>query len=141
MKLTLRIWLLGISSNDSDCCKWDLSGDAEGEAWEWTGGGGILSFEEELEDPIPAFIAAKTSPFSRVPRGPDAFSVDASNPNSVISNFADGLILVKLDFSALTSFLDSCCCGFSFLISEPLLTLAFTISMSSGSSTLQKSRY
>lgn len=140
MKLTLRIWLLGISSNDFDCCNLDFSGDAEGEAWEPIGDGGIFSFEEELEDPIPDFIAAKTSPFSKVPRGPDAFNVDASNPNSVINNFADGLILVKLDFSALTTFLDSCSCGFSFFTSEPL-TLAFTISMSSGSSTFQKSRH
>jgi hypothetical protein len=103
----------------------------------WGDAGAFSSDEETFEDPFPALIAAKTSPFSSVPWELDAFNVDESNPYSVISNFADGLILATLVFWALASFPSSWCVVISSLIPKPLLALFFTVSISAGSSTLK----
>lgn len=133
MKPTLRIWLLGKSSKESDCCMWDfVSFDVmgDGTVFSWDGG--------TLEDLIPDFIAAKTSPFSSVPWGPDAFNKETSSLCSAIRAFAEGLILLTELLCASTSFLMFLPTGFSFFKPELLLTAFFTISISAASSTLTK---
>lgn len=91
-------------------------------------------------DNFPDLIAERTSPFSRVPWGPVAFNVDASNPYSVISNFAAGLIRDVLFFWVFTSLLVSCWVAFSFWLTELLLIEFFTASISLASSTLWNSK-
>lgn len=87
-------------------------------------------------DPLPDFIADKTSPFNRVPRGPDGIIDDASSPCSVMSNLAAGLIRVKL-VGVFISLVVLRWMGFSSLTPTPPLTDVFTASMSLGSSTLR----
>lgn len=136
MKRTLRIWVLGKSSKESDCWGVFDSGLAEEDFWELVSGDGFdFSDGEILEDPFPDLIAAKTSPLSKVPWGPDAFNDDASNPYSEISNLADGLIFVKPDFCSRTSLFDSCCVGSCFLTAESPEAEVFTALISFGSST------
>lgn len=137
MKPTLRIWLLGKSSKESVCFEDLDSVDVGAEVFGCTWADGVVfSLDETIVDPSPDLIAAKTSPFSSVPWAPDAFNDDVSNPCSVISNFAAGLILLTLVFSDLVASLVSWWIGFSSLTAEPLKTAFFTISKSAASSTL-----
>lgn len=54
--------------------------------------------DADVLDVFPEAIAATTSDFSNVPKGPDASIDDASNPCSKINSFAAGLIFVKPTF-------------------------------------------
>jgi len=136
---TLRIWLFGKSSWVSDCFKPDFDSCEAATWWLWDDDAFSLD-EAGFEDNFPDLIAERTSPFSRVPWGPVAFNVDASNPYSIISNFAAGLIRAVFVFFVLTSLLVSCWVVFSFWFTELLLVEFLTASISLASSTLQKSR-
>lgn len=139
----LRICEFGKSSWASTVNAGDLG--LEGEAWGVGCGLRVDSDRdffsrdefEALDDPIPDLIAANTSPFNSVPRGPEAFSEVVSSPNSAISNFADGLILLKLVWGVLSLFPTSPWVDFSSLLSEALDNVVGTFLISSESSTLQ----
>ena len=88
----------------------------------------------------PDFNAARTSPFRRVPRGPDALSDDVSSPCSLISNLAAGLIRLTVEVCSDT--LTTLFCGAlsvecSSFCSPPKDVSAGILLISSRSSTLQ----
>lgn len=135
---TLRIWLLGISSYASFFC-----GMVTDWAWKsWVGwddgAAGAFFCLVELEE-APNFNAARTSPFRRVPRGPDAFSTDWSRRCSLISNFAAGLIRVTIELcfaASVSTFCASLAVDCSFC-SPPKEASADIYLISSRSSTFQ----
>lgn len=139
----LRIWEFGKSSWASTV----NAGDPGPEDEEWGMGcglwadadGDVFAWDESevLNDPIPDLIAANTSPFNSVPRGPEALSEAVSSPNSEISNLADGLILLKLVWGVLSLAPTPPWVDFSSLLSEPLDKVVGTFLISSRSSTLQ----
>lgn len=117
-KLALRIWLFGKSSYKSlrdvgTDNRGGLDPADDGGCWEDIDKFS-LDISEVCEEPARDFIAERTSPFKSVPWGPDDFNEDVSNPNSFISNFAEGLILLKVIFSVLSFFNVSSCIDFSF---------------------------